>query len=87
MHALRTIGLMLAVMLLAAQAFAGDVPRMTKEELKAQLDDATVVVVDVRRGSDWRGSEFKIKGAERPEDVAAYAKEQGLDKTFVFYCA
>ena len=40
----------------------GKVDLMTKEMLKDKLGDPNVVVVDVRTGSDWRASEYKITG-------------------------
>jgi predicted sulfurtransferase len=66
-----------------------DVPRMTKEELKAMLDSPDLVVVDVRMGKDWKASELKIKGAVR-EDTAefeSWAEKYPKDKTLVLYCA
>jgi rhodanese-related sulfurtransferase len=62
---------------------------MTKEELKAKLDDLNFIVVDVRLGTDWAGSDLKIKGAvrEEPEAVESWANKYPKDKTLVFYCA
>ena len=86
---------MLAVSLLAVGAFAltatamNEVKLMTMDELKGKLGDESVVVVDVRTGSDWRSSESKIKGAVRVEkgDVPGLADKYEKDKTLVFYCA
>jgi len=39
-----------------------DVPRMTKEELKAKLDNPDLVIIDARSAHDWEDSETKIKG-------------------------
>jgi len=66
-----------------------EVKRITKEELKNMLSDASVVVVDVRAEGDWKSSEFKIKGAvrEAPGRVASWMGKYGKDKTLVFYCA
>ncbi|UCF85519.1 MAG: hypothetical protein JSV50_07765 [Desulfobacteraceae bacterium] len=74
---------------LAQSAIAAEVPRMTKEELKSRLDDPDVVIVDVRIGKDWKGSEFKIKGAVRedPTDFSTWAEKYPKDKTLVLYCA
>ena len=33
---------------------AKDVPIMTKEELKAQMDSSDVMILDVRLGKDWK---------------------------------
>ena len=75
--------------MLAQLAIAAEVPRMTKEELKSKLDNPDVVIVDVRTGKDWNGSEFKIKGAvrENPAEFSSWAEKYPKDKTFVLYCA
>jgi hypothetical protein len=64
------------------------VPRMSTEELKGMLGSPDLIVVDVRRGTDWAASEFKITGAVRQSGkdfswAGAYPK----DKTIVLYCA
>jgi len=66
-----------------------DIPRMTKHELKAKLGDPNFIVVDVRLGADWTGSDLKIKGAVRedPEAIESWANKYPKDKTLVFYCA
>jgi hypothetical protein len=53
-------------------ARADDVPRMTKEELRARLGAPELVILDLRIGRDWQASDLKIKGAVRedPGDVA-----------------
>ena len=68
---------------------AKDVPIMTKEELKAQMDSSDVMILDVRKGKDWKSSEFKIKGASRanPKELDKWAETYSKDKTFVLYCA
>lgn len=69
-------------------AFAADVKRTTKEELKALMDQGEqVVVLDVRKGSDWSGSEFKIKGAIQATDMSEVAKSYPTDARIVLYCA
>ncbi len=66
---------------------AKDVPIMTKEELKAQMDSSDVMILDVRKGKDWKSSEFKIKGASRadPKELDNWAETYPKDKTFVLY--
>ena len=75
--------------ILGQMAMAAEVPRMTKEELKTNLNDPGVVIVDVRVGKDWKGSEFKIKGAvrENPADLSSWVGKYPKDKTLVLYCA
>ena len=70
-------------------ATAAEIPRMTKEELKAKLGTAGLVIVDIRVGTDWKASEMKIKGAVRgdPLNIETWAKKYPKDSTFVLYCA
>ena len=82
--------MVLAVILMGAwTAVAADVPRMSKEALKEQLGDPDVIILDVRTGSDWKASEFKIKGAVRAssDNVDSWAAKYAKDKTIVLYCA
>jgi hypothetical protein len=71
---------------------AGDgkeVPRMTIDDLKSRLTDASLVVIDVRQGNDWTGSSVKIKGAVRedPAKVSEWTAKYSKDRTLVLYCA
>lgn len=65
------------------------VAKITKEELKARLDDPNMVIVDVRLGKDWKASEVKIKGAVRVDaaDVLSLVEKYPKDQMLVFYCA
>lgn len=76
-------------LLIPLQSSAADIKTIDKEGLKAMLSSPDLVVVDVRTGSDWNSSEFKIKGAVRvePSEVASWAAAYGKDKTYVLYCA
>ena len=70
-------------------ATAAEIPRMTKEELKAKLGTPDLVIVDIRVGTDWKASEMKIKGAVRgdPQNIETWAKKYPKDTAFVLYCA
>jgi len=70
-------------------ARSGDVPRMTKEELKNLLGKPNVFVLDVRTGGDWEASDRKIAGAirEDPRDADAWAAKYPRDSTIVLYCS
>jgi rhodanese-related sulfurtransferase len=70
-------------------ARADDVPRMTKEELRARLGAPELVILDLRIGRDWQASDLKIKGAVRedPGDVAGWVEKYPKEKTIVTYCA
>lgn len=82
---------LLLVMLLSVAeiGLSQDIKRMSKEELKAMIDDPDLVIIDVRSGRDWKSSESKIKAAVRedPYKPKAWAHEYEKDKTFVLYCA
>ncbi len=73
--------------ILATFARSADVPRMTKDELKAMLDNSDLVILDVRAQGDWKSDDSKIKGAirEDPESVKSWAGKYAKDKTFVLY--
>jgi rhodanese-related sulfurtransferase len=57
--------------------------------LKAMLDNPDLVLLDVRTGKDWTGSEEKIKGAlrEDPGKLDEWADKFDKGKTVVLYCA
>ena len=78
-----------AVVTFAALARSADVPRMSKEELKALLGSADLAVVDVRYGKDWTNSDSKIKGAvrEEPGNIGSWINKYPKGKILVFYCA
>ena len=91
-----TIALLLSFVFLAgctgmALAMGKDVqaPMMTKEELKAMLGNPDLVILDVRLGADWSGSNNKIRGSVRedPEKVKTWAEKYSKDKTIVLYCS
>ncbi len=65
------------------------VPRISKEELRAMLGRPDLVVLDVRVGEEWSGSDKKIQGAvrENPADLASWINKYPKDKTLVFYCS
>jgi predicted sulfurtransferase len=73
-------------------AVAAEVPRMSKEELKAAMGSGEIVIMDARSGKDWKSSEFKIKGAIRTaidsidEWLPGITKEN-KSKKLVIYCA
>jgi len=64
-----------------------DVPRMSKEQANA-MPSTDLVILDVRKASDWDKSDSKILGAVRedPSDVKAWAPKYPKDKTLLFYC-
>jgi hypothetical protein len=68
-------------------SLSAEVSRMTKEELKAMLGNPDLIILDVRAGSDWSGSDLKVKGAirEDPGNVKSWANKYSKDKTLVLY--
>ena len=76
------------VFLAAASAAEAGVPRMSVEELNGMLGSADVVIIDVRRGSEWDASDSKIQGAVRETGfVSKWADKYPKEKTVVLYCA
>ena len=69
--------------------YAQEIPRMTKEELKAMIGNPELVILDVRSGRDWNSSESKIINAvrEEPRQADSWADKYDKSKTFVLYCA
>jgi rhodanese-related sulfurtransferase len=66
-----------------------NVPRMTIEELKQQINNPNLVVIDVRTSHDWESSTTKIKGSIREDasKAASWIDKYPPGKTLVFYCA
>jgi rhodanese-related sulfurtransferase len=64
-------------------------PKMSKETLKGKLNDAELIVVDVRTVSAWEKCDSKITGARRenPEKVSTWMGSYPKEKTIVFYCS
>lgn len=68
---------------------SADVPLMSGDELKSRLGSPDTIIVDVRAGSDWTGSDRKIQGAVRgdPKDFDAWSGALPKAATLVLYCA
>jgi rhodanese-related sulfurtransferase len=81
--------LFLGMGMYVTSVMSADVPRMTKDELKALLGSPDLLIVDVRLGRDWKESDLKIKGAVREEsrEVESWANKYSKDRTLVLYCA
>jgi predicted sulfurtransferase len=71
------------------RARANDVPRVTKEELKEEMGEPDLVIIDVRTEADWKDSKLKIKGAVRedPKKVESWMNKYSKEKILVFYCS
>jgi len=91
MHRLCTIVITLVLVALSAIAMAANdgVPRITKEQLRAKMEKGEdIIVLDVRTGMSYKGSDIKIKGAMRipPDAIDMRYKELPLDKEIITYC-
>jgi rhodanese-related sulfurtransferase len=86
---LATVLVLFLGLIFTLPARANDVPRVTKEELKEQMDEPNLVIIDVRAESDWKGSNVKIKGAVRedPKKVESWMNKYSKEKILVFYCS
>ena len=68
---------------------AAEVPRISKEDLRAMFGNPDLIILDVRTGGSWEKSNVKIQGAVRedPNDAKSWAEKYSKDKTLVLYCA
>ena len=86
-----TLWLLACLILMFTASFAGadDFTFISKDQLKAELTNPDVIVVDVRSPHDWDSSQWKIQGARResPAQAGQRMAEYPKDKTIVFYCA
>jgi len=83
------IPILVMMMACATLTLSEGVPRMTKDQLKAMLDNPNLVIIDVRAGADWLRSDIKIKGAVREDynEVNSWANKYAKNKLLVLYCA
>jgi rhodanese-related sulfurtransferase len=66
-----------------------NVPRVSKDYLKAKLGSPDLVLVDVRSKNDWENSSDKITGAVRmdPKAVDTWLETLPKDREIILYCA
>lgn len=91
MHRFCAIVITLVLVTLSAIAMAANdnVSRIAKEELKAKMERGEdIIVLDVRTGMSYKGSDIKIKGAMRipPDTIDMRYKELPMDKEIITYC-
>ena len=92
-----SVGIIFAAWLVAAfagllppaAARAGDVPRITVQELNKKLCTPDVILLDARAAGGWDKSTRKIKCAQRvdPDMVASWAGTLAKNKEIVIYCS
>ena len=80
---------LLMILLVPVFTVAAGVNTIDKDGLKELIGSENLVVLDVRTGSDWSESDFKIKGAIRvePGDIESWAGGYPREKTYVLYCS
>jgi rhodanese-related sulfurtransferase len=76
---------------LCVASFAGAASGVTfigKDQLKKDLENPDVIVIDVRVPPEWNSSQWKIQGARResPGEVNEWMPKYPKDKTIVLYC-
>jgi hypothetical protein len=72
----------------ANSPFADDaVTRISKEDLKAQMGEPNLILLDTRTGSDWNNSDQIIQGAKRadPKKFSEWEEVYPKDATIVLY--
>jgi len=77
-----------AVAVEAQKATNNEVPRITKEDLKAMLGSPDVIILDVRLEDQWKVADRKLPGAvhEDPaKDVTSWVHKYPKEKTIVLY--
>ena len=86
---LAILGPLVVLIACAYSQGTNNVPRISKDELKAKLGSSDIVLLDVRSKTDWEKSDEKIPGAVRmdPQTVDVWAGTLPKDKEIVLYCA
>jgi len=64
-----------------------EIPRISKEQLRAMMGDPNVVIIDCRLEEQWKSSDRKLPGAvyENPLQVKSWAEKYSKDKTIIIY--
>jgi rhodanese-related sulfurtransferase len=85
----KVVLLMLAVFIIASCATGKGAPRIAKDDVKAKIGAADVVLLDVRSDADWDKSTEKIAGAKRvdPKNIDSWIGTLPKDKDIILYCA
>lgn len=86
---LAAVGLLAVFIGCSTIQHAQEAPRISKDGLKAKLGSPDMMLIDVRTGRDWSGSDEKIKGAVRmdPGTVDTWAATLPKDKEIILYCS
>ena len=78
-----------AILFTACLARAAGFSYISKEQLKSELTNPDITILDVRTPQDWDSSQWKIQGAQRqsPMDANQWMNRFAKDRTLVLYCA
>ena len=95
---LRTLETLLSIFLFAAFLFAGcslsniektsNFQKISKEKLRALLDNPETIIIDVRIAKSWKKSDRKIRGAVHEDPFKrenSWAGKYPKDKNIVLY--
>jgi rhodanese-related sulfurtransferase len=79
----------LIVIFTASLAGADGFTLVSKDQLKREITNPDVAVIDVRTPSSWESSQWKVQGARRelPSEANEWMKKYPKDKTIVLYCS
>lgn len=87
----KPIFLVLSIMLVLLISVASEaaVPKITVDELNSIWGEENLVIVDVRKESDWEESDTMIQDAVRgdPGAMEEWMDKYPKEKKFVLYCA
>jgi rhodanese-related sulfurtransferase len=77
------------LLVLLKSSYAGDVSRITKEELKKKLCSTDLILLDARTVRSWDKSTQKINCSKRvdPDNISSWAGTLPKDQEIVLYCA
>lgn len=76
-------------LVLIPQICEAAVSKISVHELNGMLGTADLVIIDVRKSSDWKKADQIIEGAVRedPGKMDEWLNNYPKDKKFVLYCA
>jgi rhodanese-related sulfurtransferase len=76
-------------LVLIPQISEAAVSKISVDELNSMMGTADVVILDVRKSSDWEKAEQVIQGAVRedPGKTDEWMNNYPKDKKYVLYCA
>jgi rhodanese-related sulfurtransferase len=83
------VSLAAVLIVLLKSSYAGDVTRITKQELNKKLCSSELILLDVRTVRSWDKSTQKIKCSKRvdPDNISSWASTLPKDKEIVLYCS